>query len=296
MKLIGLMACRNEDWVIGLSARTALMWCDELVVLLHACTDQSLNILEGLEREQPARVVVRGMRHECWTEMAHRQMMLEMARERGATHIAYIDADEILTGNLIPRIRDIIEFHCETALLNLPWIALARDPLRYIAGSSVWGESQKAMVAFRDNPNYHWAARNGYDFHQRPPLGGPHRYSNPLKHEQGGLMHLQFLSERRLRAKQALYQCTEVLRWPGRLTRVQLAQMYGRAVYESDPVKHNVQTLPTPPEWWLPYNELVCEHLDLTEDKEPWQEIEVKRLVAEHGRERLAGLDLFGVA
>jgi hypothetical protein len=31
-------------------------------------------------------------------------------------------------------------------------------------------------------------------------------------------------------------------------------------------------------------------------DAEPWQEAEVRRLVAEHGRETFAGLDLFGVA
>jgi hypothetical protein len=40
MKLIGLMPVRGEDWILGLSARAALMWCDELVILLHSCTDR----------------------------------------------------------------------------------------------------------------------------------------------------------------------------------------------------------------------------------------------------------------
>jgi hypothetical protein len=31
-------------------------------------------------------------------------------------------------------------------------------------------------------------------------------------------------------------------------------------------------------------------------DAEPWQEAEVRRLVAEYGREKFTGLDLFGVA
>ena len=29
MKLCGTMLCRNEDWIVGLSARAALMWLDE---------------------------------------------------------------------------------------------------------------------------------------------------------------------------------------------------------------------------------------------------------------------------
>ena len=41
MKLICLMPARNEDWIIGLSARAALMWCDELIVMDHASTDRT---------------------------------------------------------------------------------------------------------------------------------------------------------------------------------------------------------------------------------------------------------------
>jgi hypothetical protein len=103
MKLIGLMPVRNEDWCLGLSLRVALLWCDEVVVLLHACTDRSANIVAAIQSENPGRIVVRTHRHECWTEMAHRQQMLEIARGADATHIAMIDADEILSGNLIPR-------------------------------------------------------------------------------------------------------------------------------------------------------------------------------------------------
>jgi len=296
MKIIGIMPVRNEDWCLGLTLRAALMWCDEVVVLMHACTDESIHIVRQiLLHEAPGRLFV-GLRQEGkWEEMDHRQSLLMAARRLGATHIAIIDADEVLTGNLLDErlfqsVRSQISFIQSGFTLQLPWLALPRTIDRYIT-EGTWGHGQQVSMAFKDQPEAHWAARNGYDFHHRNPMGLPAgRFSAPLKAHEGGIMHLQFLSERRLRAKQALYQVTEVLRWPGRKAPAELATMYGRAVYDSA----NVATLPVPAEWWAPYSHLM-KYLDLSEDKEPWQETEVKRLVAEHGREKFAGLDLFGV-
>ena len=95
------MPCRNEDWVLGLTARAALMWCDELILWLHSCTDGSRDIAVAVAHEHPGRVIIDVANDPTWAEMSHREQMLELARERGATHIAMVDADEILTGNLI---------------------------------------------------------------------------------------------------------------------------------------------------------------------------------------------------
>jgi glycosyltransferase involved in cell wall biosynthesis len=290
MKIVGIMPVRNEDWCLGLTLRAALMWCDEVVVLDHASTDQTANIIDEVGTAWGRRLRWLTEPQLEWREMSHRQRLLNYARECRATHIAIIDADEILTGNLIiSKARELVEASRDGFTLQLPWLALARATDRYIV-EGIWGAGQQVSMAFKDQPEAHWAARNGYDFHHRNPMGLPGRFSAPLKAHEGGLMHLQFLSERRLRAKQALYQLTEVLRWPGRKAPAELATMYGRAVYDSV----NVASAPVPAEWWAPYAHLM-QYLDLTEDKEPWQEAEVKRLVAEHGREKFAGLDLFGV-
>ena len=85
-----------------------------------------------------------------------------------------------------------------------------------------------------------------------------------------------------------------------------LNEMYDRAVYESDPAK--CETAPVPLEWWAPYAHLM-RHLSFPRTPEgggvmgawyrgqeiPWQETECHRLIAEHGREKFAGLDLFSV-
>ena len=100
----------------------------------------------------------------------------------------------------------------------------------------------------------------------------------------GGLLHLQFASSARLRAKQALYKMQEVLRWPGRQTPDQIDRMYDGTTL--DVPRH---TSPIPEAWWAG---VARAHIDV--GAEPWQSAEVRRLWAEHGPERFAGLDLYG--
>src|SRR5512143_2936420 len=108
MKLVGLMPARNEEWIIGLSARVALMWCDELIVLNHASADRTGEIVMEVAQEHPERITVLNEAASVWQEMAHRQRLLEEARRRGASHIALIDADEVLTGNLLESVREVV--------------------------------------------------------------------------------------------------------------------------------------------------------------------------------------------
>jgi len=305
MKLIAIMPVRNEAWCLRLTARAALMWCDEIVIGLHACTDNSPEIASFISYENTGRVTFLRQADTEWAEMAQRQRLLEVARERGATHIAMIDADEILTGNLLPRAaRKLAEMGPPGTVLQLPWLALPRTTDRYLT-SGVWGPGQQVSMAFKDEPAAHWGLHDGArDFHHRNPMGLRPSFYAPLEPEEGGLMHLQFLSERRLRAKQALYKATEVLRWPAptmlngkrcgtdAILKAELNQMYGRAVYESDPMKYS--SAPVPLDWWLPYVHLMS-YLDLSETEAPWQEVELKRLITEYGAAKFAGLDFFAV-
>ena len=61
--------------------------------------------------------------------------------------------------------------------------------------------------------------------------------------------------------------------------------MYSQALDEAGVKRH-----PVPPEWWA-YNGLDRSRIDT--DAQPWQEREVDRLLAEHGEEMFADLDLF---
>jgi len=288
MKLIALMPVRNEDWGLGLTLRAALMWVDEVIVLLHACTDESSSIARRVSVESGGRVVVCSQFDPIWAEMSHRQQLLHIARTRGATHIALIDADEILSGNLLTR--NLMPHAGVGTILQLPMACLARGIGRYYT-SGIWYNNWVTTM-FQDTPEAHWQSetRGGYDFHHRHPFGVPLSFYRPIAQSEGGLMHLQFLDERRLRAKQALYKMTERLRWPDKHSPEQVNNLYNPAVYQSDPTR--VGTAEVPESWWAPYKDLL-QHLHA--DSEPWQEAECKRLWAEHDTQTFAGLDLFGV-
>ncbi len=321
MKIVAIMPVRNEAWVLGLSARAVLMWADELVVLDHYSMDETLQICDQLRSEYGDRFHKWTELNPVWEEMRHRQMLLDRARQRGATHVAIIDADEVLTGNLLangpngpatfgwrpggpcPVIRDAFAAIGVGRVMQIPWLCL-RGSINCVHTSGPWADGQNVSMGFQDAPELHWTSekRGGYDFHHRNPMGKPFVPFRPITKRIAGLMHLQFVSDRRLRAKQALYKATEVLRWPDREPVHMVDQRYNLAVYDqynspgSNPdgahVRGKSGTGPVDPAWWSPYAHLM-EYFH--PDAEPWQEAELKRLVKEHGRQRFAGLDLFGV-
>jgi glycosyltransferase involved in cell wall biosynthesis len=288
MKLIATMPLRNEGWVCGLSLRVALTWCDEIVVLVHASTDDTSDIVLEVEREYPGRVHTSFVFEQSWTEMQHRQLMLDRARGRGATHIAIIDADEIITGNLPPfgAWRDTAQ------MLELPGYNLRSGINRYHT-TGTWGRRWFSCV-FRDDERLYWwqKGRNDEQFHHREPFGRTFNAYRPVHQGQGGILHLWGASDRRLKAKHALYKVSERLRWPEKSVE-EIDRMYSWCFTGQKPDEPQSWLYASvPEEWWTPYADWM-KYLDL--HREPWQEAEVRKLVAKHGREAFTGLDLFGV-
>ena len=192
--------------------------------------------------------------------MAIRQALLDEGPACGGTHFALVDADEVLTGDLLPRIRRLVEHTEPGSILMLPWLCITdRCPhgvqdytlcascCKYdwplVLSSGMWNE-QRASTAFPDNPVYHWASRATYDFHHRHPMGRDLQWYSPIEDRSSGLMHLQFASRRRLLAKQFLYQLIEVTRWPGRRPVSEVRDMYARTVKEA--ASASVERVPAP--------------------------------------------------
>lgn len=297
MNLIGLIPARNEEWVLGFSARVALSWCDSILIYNHASTDGTSGIIGALCAEFGSRVGVICDERSSWDEMDQRQQMLTWARanasETGATHIAIIDADEILTANLLPSIRQSISSLSLGEMLSLPGYNL-RGGLRRYHLNGVWGQ-RNFSLAFKDVDTARW---KGDKHHCREPEGVAWKRRNAVAQGNGGVLHLWGSSPRRLRAKHALYKISDTLRYPD-TDRAKLDREYSWAIF-GDPSMPSFGTPRTwtyaeiPASWTASYADLIIRYLRV--DAEPWQEAEVRRLVAEHGCERFRGLDLFGIA
>lgn len=289
MNLVGTMAARNEDWIIGLSARVALTWCDSLVIFNHASTDRTSDICSDLVQENLGRVSVIWEPEDKWDEMNHRQRMLDWARANNehATHIAIIDADEILTANLVPSVRDYVKSLSYGQMMELPGYNL-RGGLGKYHNNGIWGQ-RWFSTAFKD---VNTAAWRGDKFHQREPEGLRWLRVKPIRQGQGGTLHLWGASEERLHQKHRLYRVMERVRFPQKPIH-EIERMYSWAE-KGEPTQPAWGTPATwtfvdvPATWLAPYVDLIHDHLDLT--SVPWQKAEANRIIEEHGGDFFAGL------
>lgn len=289
MNLIGLMLARNEEWILNVSVRAALLWCDRLVVLDHGSTDSTPAILDAIEKEHPGRFVrLHRSADAKWNEMDHRQATLDVGRAAGGTHFALIDADEVLSGHLLPHARKWTENLPAGRALELPMVPCWRSFDKYRCDDV---EQTRAIwsLAFADATGLAWSAPDGYHHHHRLPYGCvPHDHPFPAGYlGMGGVMHLQFSVWERIIAKHAWYKMLERVCYPGHKTVAKLDAMYSQTVNED-----GLQLADCPAEWWAPY---MAWRKDLPPAFPSWHVAECQRMLAEHGPELFSGLDLFGV-
>jgi len=288
VKLVALTLARNEDWILGMTGRIALRWCDAWVVVDHASQDGTCSIVRQIADEHPGRVHLHHWPHaEQWDEMDARDFSLAKGREAGGTHFAIVDSDEFLTANLLGQVRPMCESLKDGQLLDLPMIPAWRALTRYRDDLSVWSHAWLTL-AFKDVPGLIWkVGEGGYQHHNRPPCGAreARRYLGDKRY--GGVVHAQFANWRRLKAKHALYPMVDHLRWPGRESVKELNRKYAQALDETGLV-----TTACPPDWLESYHGLIGDYFH--PEGVPWQEKEIERLIARHGRGAFADLDLKG--
>ena len=286
MKLVGLMSVRNEQHILGYSLRAALKWCDEVIVHLHSCDDRSEEIAMGVRLESNGRVIIRETDQEMWDEMPMRQSMLDRARGDGATHIAIIDADEVLTANLVPTISQWIEAVPEGRILQLPGYN-SRHGINQFHANGIWG-NRWFSLAFKDSPDLCWS---GDRFHHREPLSSIRTPGaiRSIEHGLGGILHFWGANEARLIAKHRLYRVVERIRFPNKPI-YEIERMYGWATKGRPEAKDTPASwtfAPVPQGW---HHEELLQYLNV--DAPNWQDAEADRLIEKHGRDYFAGLDV----
>lgn len=279
MKLVGLMLARNEDWIIRQSITAALTWVDELVILDHASSDLTADVIAGLAEQHPGRIHRLYSDDQGWPEMSHRQRTLAAGRQLGGTHFAIIDADEILSHNLIADVRQWFERLSVGETVDVPMVAVWRSLSTYRVDPCVWSSSV-ISIGWRDNGAATWMARHGYQHHARLPKAvGERRKVWPCD---GGVLHYQFADNDRLRWKHRWYKLHEAVAYQSR-SLAEINKQYNLALDE-----RRLELRELPNHWRWPEELIVV-------GTEPWHAAACVDLYKQAASiDRLAGLDLWG--
>jgi hypothetical protein len=225
----------------------------------------------------------------------------------GGTHFVIVDADELLTFNVVSQAREIV-LSCPSAhCLALPMVSSYWE-LHRRRVDGPYGQSSRLSWCFTDNGSLSWEPDFGYHHHMRVPRGCPQRAHyyplcaahpdiGPVHLNWGGVFHLQYASEARLKAKAVWYKVMETIRWPGRMSAQQLNRKYDWTLDEIHADMSLPEFMPIPDEWWRGYINLGWhKHIDLL--AEPWQAKDARRMYHEEltrAPSAFDGLKLHGV-
>ncbi|MFA6043377.1 MAG: glycosyltransferase family 2 protein [Phycisphaerales bacterium] len=261
MRLISLTLARNSAWCIEGTLRHALRYCDEAVVLCHACTDGTQDILRDIDRVR----IIETADADTWVEMEHRQRTLDEGRRLMGTHFLILDDDEIVADPAVKLMRPIAGTLKPGDIAMMPMVCCWRDLDHYRSDdprTNPFARLCKSTV-FADSPDLCWHAKDGYNHHHTQPYN-----SRQLLYAPGDLrwMHLQHASWPRLVTKQIHYMCREMVLYGG------VKANYLRSMSEE-----GLALTPVPDAWWPGERALI----DL--EAEPWQAADLKNMVDKHG-------------
>ncbi len=118
MKLVALSMVRNEEYWIWYSLTSAYPFVDEILVFDNFSTDRTVEIVDSMQHIADKLTLVTGFGGE--SEQANREAMLVAARQCGATHILYLDGDEVHVDENLGFCRRLLELHEHNPPLHDP--------------------------------------------------------------------------------------------------------------------------------------------------------------------------------
>jgi FkbM family methyltransferase len=280
-KIVGLVPARNERHLISQCLRALSLFTDAIVYLDDASTDETVQIVESLRNECN---IERIIRKNEWLrdEPGDRNLMLQAGREIGGTHFIVLDADEMLSSNLLDNanLTEAIRKLQPGDRLALNWIQLWRSIDEYRFDNSVWTWNYKEII-FCDDARCSYSS----EFIHTPRV--PDNLTGrgfKLEGYFAGLLHFQFVNWRNLLIKQAWYRCLERIREPNKSVE-EINQRYAPSIDET-----GLGLKPSPRNWFYGYPFFDRTVFDLPEK---WREKQILGWFDQYGRDYFAGLDIW---
>jgi hypothetical protein len=283
VKIIGLIAARNEELFISQCLRALSKFTDAIIFLDDASDDQTLSVVESLASECKIDKIIRKTE---WVrdEPGDRNLLLEAGREMGGTHFVVLDADEMFTSNLADGniLRDIIFSLRPGDKLMLTWIQLWRSMKYYRYDKSGWTSTYKDVIFCDDGQSFYVS-----DFIHTPRA--PQNLTGKQHKLEGytfGILHFQFVNWRNMLIKQAWYRCLEQIRHPDK------SAEEINALYAPSKDETNLGLQHAPNEWLEGYS-----FFDITifSSQQSWQEKQVLQWFQEYGLDHFAALDIWDI-
>ena len=118
MRLVSTTMIRDEEYWIWYALTSVAPHVDEILVFDNHSRDRTLAIVQGMPHIADKLVLWEGFGGT--SEHENRQRILDLARERGATHILPLDGDEILPDDTGAFCRRLLEVHEHNPPLHDP--------------------------------------------------------------------------------------------------------------------------------------------------------------------------------
>jgi len=282
-KIVGLVPARNEKHTIAQCLKALSLFTDAIVYLDDASTDETPQIVESMAKECRIERIIRKKK---WNrdEPGDRNKLLQAGREIGGTHFIVIDADEIITSNLLINnsLKKIIKKLKPGDRLALNWIQLWRSVDQYRFDNSIWTWNYKEVIFCDDKISFYSS-----EFIHTPRIPNITKgVSHKLEGYKAGLLHFQFVNWNNLLIKQAWYRCLEKITNPEK----SIDEINNRYAPSKDEI--NINLKPSDPDWFKYYS-----FFDFTiyQHDEKWRLKDINDWITKLGKEYFSGLDIWDI-
>jgi glycosyltransferase involved in cell wall biosynthesis len=276
------MAFRNEENFLAQHLKALSLFTDAIVVLDDASTDNSLKIAYDLQKECNIEKIIE---KDIWfrDEPGDRNKLLQAGREIGGTHFICIDADEMISSNLLidNQLRNTILKLQPLEALALTWVQLWRSVDYYRHDDSIWTNQQRIFIFCDDGL---CSYQSEFIHTHRTPLSLKKVFRFPT--DDFGLIHFQFVNWDNLLLKQAWYRCLEHVRNPDKSIS-EINYSYGRSKDEI-----GLSRSPSKPGWlqYYPFFDA-----SVYEKPDNWRKQQVNEWFDQYGKDYFKELDIWDV-
>jgi len=208
-KIVALVPARNESFLIEQCLRGLALYADAIIVLDDASEDNTVEIVKSIAKEcKVEKIIKRKKWHR--DEPFNRSRLFQAARDSGATHIIFVDADEMFTADCLKNdfLRKKILALKPGDTLVMPWIPIWRDVYKFRQDRGV---PVKPFACCDDGTCSYGGYGKQFIHTGRFPKNLSGKQTLVKTH---GVLHFQAVNIRNMGIRKAWYICIEQLRYP----------------------------------------------------------------------------------